>query len=136
MITSHCSIVNSYLVTETRGMNELGRFIASRRAIAGFQSQVELANAMGKPQTWVSRLERGAAKELPPPEDVALLAEHLRVSPAEIIAAAGYNIETGFEEESPALSALRPVIGQHDFTEADIENMVNLMQGVVRMLGK
>ncbi len=114
----------------------MGNFIATSRISAGFQSQMELANAIGKSQNWVSRIERGAAKELPPPEDVLALSKALRVSSADILAAAGYDIETGKEGDSPAIAALRPVLDRYDFDEEDIDHIRYVVEGYGRMLKK
>ena len=111
-------------------MKELGTFIESRRIAAGYNSQTALADAMGKGSSWVSRLERGAAKELPPPEDVALLSRFLGVSSAEIIAAAGYDVVTGREGDSPAIAALRPVLDSYD---GDVDQLVRIIQGIVKL---
>ena len=104
-------------------MKDLGNFLAERRVAAGYRSQVEMSSVLGKGSSWLSRLERGAAKELPPPEDVALLAKTLHVSQAEIIAAAGYDVETGKEDESPGVAALRPILESSDLTKDQIDTL-------------
>ena len=112
----------------------MGTFIEDRRMAAGYRSQTALADAMGKGSSWVSRLERGAAKELPPPEDVALLSKFLGVSPAEIIAAAGYDIETGHEGDSPEVAALRPTLEAANLNSNQIRMLVRHVKSTIDML--
>lgn len=73
-----------------RGMKELGAYIARTREQRGFRTQTAFAEAIGKPQTVVSRIERGAAKVLPPPEDLRLIADGLQVPVAKLLEVAGY----------------------------------------------
>lgn len=115
----------------TKVMNDFGRFLAARREAAGYRSQTAFAEAIGKGSSWVSRLERGAAKELPPPEDVALLARHLGVSQAELVSAAGYDIETGTEGESEAVSAVRAILEGRNFTDDEVAHLVSIVRTMV-----
>lgn len=71
-------------------MNELGSYIAAMRERRGYRTQTALAEAIGKPQTFVSRIERGTAKVLPEPDDLRLIARALNVPMAELLRAAGY----------------------------------------------
>lgn len=70
----------------------LGRAIRARREQLGL-SQEELADRLGRSQSLVSRLERGAA-DWPDPAMFRALAAALELPPAELLEAAGY-LEAG-----------------------------------------
>lgn len=134
MLSSMSIVAMPQFETQTGGMKTFGEFLAARRVAAGYRSQTEFATAIGKGSSWVSRLERGAAKELPPPEDVALLAKHLNVSQAELIAAAGYDVETGTEGDTEAVSAIRAILGNRDLTDEQVSHLVSIVQTLVHAM--
>ena len=134
MLSGMSIVAMSEYRNQTKVMDDFGRFLASRREAAGYRSQTAFAEAIGKGSSWVSRLERGAAKELPPPEDVALLARHLGVTQAELVSSAGYDIETGTEGDSEAVSAVRAILGDREFTEKQIGQLTRQIRGLVEML--
>lgn len=134
MLSSMSIVAMPQFGIQTGGMKTFGEFLAARRVAAGYRSQTEFATAIGKGSSWVSRLERGAAKELPPPEDVELLAKHLSVSQAELIAAAGYDVETGTEGDSEAISRVRAILGDREFDEEDLRDIADAVRLVVRAL--
>lgn len=119
---------------QTGVMDNFGDFLASRREAAGYRSQTAFANAIGKGASWVSRLERGAAKELPPPEDVALLAKSLNLSSAELIAAAGYDIETGNEGDTPAIATVRAILGNKQYSEKQLIKLDQFFRSMLEII--
>lgn len=66
-----------------------GEFIRNRRARLGLM-QADVARAIGRPDSYVSRLENDRFKELPSPDEMLLLAEVLKCSEADLLRAAGY----------------------------------------------
>lgn len=131
MLSSMSIVAMEGIQNHTKVMDDFGKFLANRREAAGYRSQTAFAEALGKGPSWVSRLERGAAKELPPPEDVALLSHHLGVSQAELVAAAGYDIETGREDESPAVSSVRAILEGKEFTDEEIAHLASIVRTMV-----
>lgn len=114
----------------------MGDLITTRRIAAGFTTQRAFAESIGKDRSWVSRLESGVMKEMPTPGDLALVADAIGATQAELIAAAGYDVATGNEGDSQAVLALRPVLNRFDFDEEDIENIRYMVEGFGRMLTK
>ena len=56
----------------------------------------DLASRLGKQPSYVTRLETGVTKTLPPPEELDAIARELHLSVSEMLEAAGYRIvETG-----------------------------------------
>lgn len=70
-------------------MDALGRLLKQERIRQGY-TQETLAAAMGKGQGFVSRLERGATKELPTPEDLRLIERALGIPKRRMLEVAGY----------------------------------------------
>lgn len=70
-------------------MDALGRLLKQERVRQG-HTQETLAAALGKGQGFVSRMERGATKELPPPEDLALIEKVLGIPKRRMLEVAGY----------------------------------------------
>jgi transcriptional regulator with XRE-family HTH domain len=69
--------------------NNLGRYVQARRSALGLRAE-EVGAAVGKSQSWISRLETGAQKTFPEPEEIAGLAAVLQITPRELLEAAGY----------------------------------------------
>lgn len=69
--------------------NTFGRYVSERRAALGLRAE-DVGSRVGKSQSWVSRLETGMQKTFPEPEEIAALAGALRVTPRELLEAAGY----------------------------------------------
>ena len=67
----------------------LGRYVHQRRTALGLRSE-DVAAAIGRNQSWVSRLETGDSKVFPDPEDLHALAVVLQVTPRELLEADGY----------------------------------------------
>lgn len=70
-------------------MTGLGAFVRARRETLGLTTTA-LGAAIGKSQTWVSRLEAGRLRLFPDPATLRALAAALDVTPAALLIAAGY----------------------------------------------
>lgn len=114
-------------------MKDMGELVRIRRESAGYSAQKHLADKIGKGQSWLSRLESGTMKEIPTPEDLTLLGDALGVTQAELLAAAGYDVETGHEDEHPAITALRAIIGDRQFTEKELRHLTNAVRIMIQM---
>lgn len=112
----------------------MGELVRIRREAAGFRTQKHLADEIGKGQSWLSRLESGAMKEIPPPGDLALLEEAIGVSQAEMLSAAGYDVVTGTEGDSAAVAAVRAILGNREFTDEEIAHLASIVQTMVSAL--
>lgn len=115
-------------------MKEMGTYIQERRAEAGYLTQKAFADALGKDQSWVSRLERGVAKELPTPEDMALISSVLHVPVENLLAAAGYTIGMVVSDDHPLIAALRPILESRDLSERQIHQLATMVRGMVEMM--
>lgn len=94
MQTPASSVAMRLLQAETRPMNEmqvLGDVIRRGREQRGW-NQRDLAGRLGWDNSRLSRIERGAMKELPTPEDMHALADVLGVPEARLLEAAGYRV--------------------------------------------
>lgn len=97
-------------------MNDLGSLVAHRLALLGMKD-FELAHALGKKPSFVSRLRHGEVKTLPPPEELQIMAETLRVPMVELVVAAGYpvaEVETGTSEVDELTEHARLVDWERD----------------------
>ncbi len=74
-------------------MKELGNLIRRTRERAGYRTQKAFADAWGKDQSFVSKVENGLAKEMLPPNDVHVLHDLLGLPIADMVSAAGYRID-------------------------------------------
>ncbi len=108
-------------------MKELGLLIKRRRETAGYTNQREFADLLGKAQSWVSRLESGATKETPSPEDMAVISQALGLSVLEMLQAAGYDITTGNEGESAALKTVRPILESAELSQEQIDGLRRIL---------
>lgn len=115
-------------------MKDLGELIRARREAAGMQTQKQLADAVSKSSSWISRLESGVAKEMPTPGDLKLISDALGVSQAEMLAAAGYEVETGNEGDSEAVSTVRAILEGREFTDKQIRQLATMVRGMVEMM--
>lgn len=70
-------------------MQDLGAYVRSARQAKGIKAS-ELAQMVGQVPSWVSKLETGKAVNYPSPEEIKALSEALDVSPAKLLAQAGY----------------------------------------------
>ena len=113
----------------------LGSFVITARKRAGYDTQKAFAEAIGRDQAWVSRLERGVGKETPPPEDMALLAQVLYVSQHELLAAAGYTLDEGPKEDHPIIAALRPIVDGREFSELQVQDLADMVRLMVKSMG-
>lgn len=68
----------------------LGLLVKDARERRGYQNQSALARELGRDQSFVSRLERGVLKELPPPEVLRQLGDVIGLSMEDMLTAAGY----------------------------------------------
>lgn len=69
----------------------MGALIRSAREHTGLRGY-ELAARIGKQPSYVSRLEQGEIKVLPPPEELAAIADVVGVTVLDLIDAAGYDV--------------------------------------------
>lgn len=81
------------------GKVSLGSWVRHRRHVLGLTQEQVTERMDGRSSTWISRIERDVRRELPTPEEVAMLAIALECSQADILRAAGYAIE---EDASPS----------------------------------
>ena len=65
-------------------MNDLGELIKNARERRGYSSQAALARELDRDQSFVSRLERGAVKELPTPEVLQQVGDVLGLTMEEV----------------------------------------------------
>lgn len=86
-------------------MNRLAELVTRQRERLGLRGY-ELASALGKQPSFITRLEDGQVKRLPSPEEVAIMANVLRVSVAEIVEAAGYDIRPDSEHDDPDIAEI------------------------------
>jgi transcriptional regulator with XRE-family HTH domain len=72
-------------------MDELAALVKKARLGKGMRG-IDLAAAIGKDPSYVTKLERTTLKEIPPPETVRALAEALGLSEARLVRAIGYRV--------------------------------------------
>ncbi|HVL22469.1 MAG TPA: helix-turn-helix transcriptional regulator [Thermomicrobiales bacterium] len=120
-------------------MTELGRLIATARARRGYTTQQAFADALGKTPTFVSRLERGAAKEMPSPEDVRLIARVVGLPVARLLEAAGYldpAAPTGDVRTVPGDDPRAVVLDLLDgLTDQQVAGIVNALRPILAIAG-
>ena len=97
---TYCAIGN---LQYTYGMERLGALIATARERSGLKGY-ELARRLGKQPSYVSRLEGGGMKTLPPPEELHRIGQAIGLSVDEMLRAAGYDV--GGDETADALAAV------------------------------
>lgn len=99
------TIVNSAMPIHSLGMKEFGKLVQHARDAKGMKSY-ELADAIGKQRSYMSRLEGGDIKETPPPETVRAICRVLGISMRSLVEALGYldpeEMEPGIAYEVPA----------------------------------
>lgn len=115
-------------------MKDLGTYIQQHRIEAGYATQRAFADALGKDQSWVSRIERGVGKELPPPEDIELLASALHVTPHELFIAAGYRLDNAPAPDAPVVRSLRAILEGKDFTDKQVQSIVTMVRTMVEAM--
>lgn len=115
-------------------MKTLGKLVRERRESAGYKNQRDFADALGRAQSWVSRLEADRMMAAPGPEELRAIAKIIPVSVAEMLAAMGYDIETGSEGDSPAVSAVRAILEGRDFTDRQVDQLTRGLRNMIEML--
>lgn len=116
------------------GMKTLGKLVRERRESAGYKNQRDFADALERAQSWVSRLEADRMMAAPSPEELRAIARTIPVSVSEMLAAMGYDIETGRERDSEAITAVRAILEGRDFTDKQIADLVYMVRGMVNMM--
>lgn len=76
-----------------------GQYVRQRRARIGLL-QKDVADAIDRPTSYVSRLENDQFKDLPSPEEMRRLAEVLECTEADLLRAAGYIPESNEEQRT------------------------------------
>ena len=89
MVIDATAIVNSAIRIDSWGMKEFGKLVREAREQLGMRSY-ELADAIGKQRSYVSRLEAGELKETPPPDDLRRIRRTLNVSMRSLLVSLGY----------------------------------------------
>lgn len=119
ILTDQSKLCNMAIQNQNGSMNDLGRFIQEKRLARGMRSE-SLASAIGRSQSWVSRVETGMMKTLPEPEALAAIAKALGVTVAELLDAAGYKVT-----DDP------PVVRANPFEQFDLRwHVVEAMRAI------
>lgn len=79
-------------------MKEMGKLVKDGRKAHGYRTIKAFADEIGKDPSWVSKLERGLLKEMPPPEEINRLSELVGVPVFDLLRGAGYRL---MEDEEP-----------------------------------
>lgn len=112
-------------------MNEFGEYIRKSRE-ARKLTPTELAAALGRDNSYVSRLETGRNKRLPDPDEFNALAKVLGVPMTDLLAAAGFAVHGGTEQPSRLLrkaKARQIAADLADFTDLQLD----LVEGYVSL---
>ena len=88
------------------GMNRLGALVRRHRELAGYRTQKAFADAWGKDQSFVSKVENGQAKETLSPADMHRLRDLIGVQVLDLLAASGYELEGSDDDADPVMSEL------------------------------
>lgn len=115
-------------------MKELGELVRTHRENAGIYNQRDFSLAIGKAQSWVSRLESGALKETPAPEDMRLITNVLGLPAVDMLRAAGYDVTTGKEGDHPVIAAIRPIVEGREFTDVQMRDLADMVRMMVRVM--
>jgi transcriptional regulator with XRE-family HTH domain len=89
-------------------MHDLPTLVRTTRERRGIRTQGELAERIGRDTSFVSRLERGAMRELPPPDVVNAMAEALGITVSSILDAAGYDVDMPSDVEFLTVASTDP----------------------------
>lgn len=119
-------------------MKDLPALIKAARERRGFSSQAALALAVGRDQSFVSRFERGAMKELPAPEVLQAFGEVLGLSMEDMLIAAGYlevpdndhDAMVLVRKDDPRADLLRLLEGASDI---GVRNVASLVAAALRL---
>lgn len=114
-------------------MKTLGKLVRERRESAGYKNQRDFADALDRAQSWVSRLEADRMMGAPSPEEMRSIATAIPLTVAEMLAAMGYDVATGTEDDTPALAALRPIIESHDWEGDEVEHIAHMIESLARL---
>lgn len=98
-------------------MKTLGKLVRERRESAGYMNQRDFADALERAQSWVSRLEADRMMNAPSPEELHAISKTIPLSVSEMLAAMGYDLETGSEGPSDAVRRLQPLIDSLQWNE-------------------
>lgn len=117
-------------------MEEFGELIRVARERRGYRSQAALARRLDRDQSFVSRLERGAVKELPTPEVLEQVGDVLGLTMEEMLTAAGY-----LNQQPPKPSITIPrtdprarlleLVAHVD--DDDMETLIDVIDGVLKI---
>lgn len=116
------------------GIREFGELIKNARLKQGMTG-TELATRMERSHSQIVRWENGAPSN-PPDIDIFWdFSEALGLPPEEMLIALGYlKPESEARLESEAVSAVRAILGDRDFTDKQIGQLTRQIRGLVEMM--
>lgn len=104
---TYCAIGN---LQYTWGMERLGALIEAARERSGLKGY-EVARRLGKQPSYVSRLENGDTKTLPPPHELRQIGQAIDLSVEEMLRAAGYIDDDAPDDAAErVIDELRPLM--------------------------
>lgn len=132
-------IVNSATAIDSWGMNDLGKLVREARERQNMRSY-ELADAIGKQRSFVSRLESGELKETPSPEDLRAIGRTLGIPMRSLLVSLGYldpdepepGVAYVIREDDPRAAMLATLEGVAPALVASCTGMVALMLKAIR----
>lgn len=116
------------------GIREFGDLIKSARVKQGMTG-AELASRMERSHSQIVRWENGAPSN-PPDIDIFWdFSEALGLPPEEMLIALGYlKPDSGEPKESEALAAARAILGNRDYSQAQLKRFRQFMSSIVEMV--
>lgn len=105
-------------------MKDLGRIVRRERERRGMRG-LDLAVAIGRDPSYVSRLERGTLKEIPAPDTLHALGQTLAISDARLLAALGYVTTESAETADPTPDPLAALVAT--FSPAQRRMLLDLL---------
>lgn len=112
------------------GMDTLGALVKRARLGKGMRGG-DLGAAIGKDASYVSKIERGTMKDIPPPEIVRALSDALGVPEARLVRAIGYRTSEGeappFDFDSEKAAVLEILEGLDEREARTLRRMAEII---------
>ncbi len=115
-------------------MKTLGKLVRERRETAGYINQRDFADALDRAQSWVSRLEADRMMNAPSPEELRAISKTIPISVPEMLAAMGYDVETGDEGDTAAVATVRAILGNKEYTEKQLEKLDQFFRSTLEII--
>lgn len=113
-------------------MAALGQLIRDARENRGMESQA-LAQRIGVSKGTISNLERGVLKTTPDPSMLRALSAELGVPVSQMLSVLGY-LDEEPPKDSEALAAARAILGNRDYSQAQLRRFRQFMSSIVEMV--